>query len=122
MLFAEWQDYLRWRDSLAEAVDARFYPMGWLDAEVWSGRARFWSNADGAIIAGLRVYPTGAREVHGLVAAGDLAAIQALIPWAEAWGRELGCAVVTIESRPGWARAMQHDGYAVHQIAIRKEL
>lgn len=122
MLIEEWLEYLGWRDRLAAAVDPRFYPMGWLDGEVWAGRARFWSNADAAIVATFKVYPTGARAVHGLVAAGDAAQIQALIPFAEAWGRDLGAIVAEIDSRPGWERTLKSDGYALHQACLRKEL
>lgn len=117
-----WFDYLPWRPMLAEALDPRFHTIQYLDGLVWSGRARVFTNEHAAILAEIKVYPTGACDVHGLLAAGDLEAIVELIPQAEAWGREMGCIGGIIESRPGWQRVLKDQGYAPHQIAVRKEL
>lgn len=118
----DWQEYGRFRDAIAQVMDARFYTPEWLDGEIWSGRARIFSSADAAIIATMKVYPAGGREVHGLVAVGDLEQVTRLIPQAETWGRTLGCIVAGIDSREGWAKVMKNDGYAVHQVALRKDL
>ncbi len=81
-----------------------------------------WATDDAAMLTELRRYPTGAVEIHGLVAAGDLDSIRdELIPKAENWAKRAGCIAAVIESRPGWAKAMKSAGYAVHQVAIRKE-
>lgn len=112
--------YADWRDAFEEITDPRFYPIEWLDAMVATGNAAFWANDKAAIVATIKTYPTGAKEVHGLVAAGELQSIIELIPRAEEWGREAGCIVAGISSRPGWAKAL--DGYEPHQIELRKEL
>lgn len=112
--------YAAWRSRFLEAVDETLYPAEWLDRRVASGRARFWGNEAGAIIAEVKQYPSGAKEVHGLVAAGDLAAIKALIPLAESWGRERGCIRAGISSHPAWARLL--PDYQVEQVSIVKSL
>ena len=115
--------YLRFRPLFAAALDPRLYTLDHLDALVESGRGVFFHTGTAAIVAELRAYPTGARVVHGLVAAGDLADIvEILIPAAEAWGRSRGCIAATIESRPGWARLLKTHGYAAHQTAVWKDL
>lgn len=119
---SEWQDYHGFRDRIAEVVDTRFYTLEWLDAEIWSGRARVWMSGDSCIIATLKVYPAGAKEVHGLVAVGDAGVIRALIRHAEIWGREHGCTVAGIDSRAGWGRVLKEDGYSHYQTCLRKEL
>lgn len=115
-------NYPHWRDRFLEAVDDTLYPAEWLDRRVASGRVRFWGNADAAILAEIKIYPSGVKEVHGLVAAGDIAAIKALIPLAERWGRDCGARRATISSHPAWARIMRDAGYSPEQLAITKEL
>lgn len=113
----------RFRPRLEAALDPRLYPFSHLDALVASGRALFFHDDRAAIVTEIRTYPTGARVLHGLVAAGDLDAIVGtLIPAAEAWGRQSGCIAAVIESRPGWARLLKTHGYAAHQAAVWKDL
>lgn len=114
--------YWQWRDRLLAAVDMELYPEAWLDRRVHEGSARVWGNDQGCIVAEIRTYPSGVREVHGLVAAGELAAIKALIPEAEDWGRECGCRRAAIASHPAWARIMRDEGYEPEQLTIAKEL
>ncbi|HWI85707.1 MAG TPA: hypothetical protein VNT42_05205 [Sphingomonas sp.] len=118
----DWAGYLHWRPAFVAAIDARLYTPEWLDGRIATGEAWFQRGDDAAIVAELRQYPTGARDVHGLIAAGDVAEIRdRLIPMAEAWGRAQGCIGAIIESRPGWARALAASGYAPHQLALRKD-
>lgn len=114
--------YRFWRPAFAEVMDPRFYTLEWLDAEISEGRAKFWSNDQGAIVATLRTYPGGAVEVHGLIAAGDLTAIKALIPLAEHYGCENGAIVASIASRAAWSRALASSGYDLHQVELRKDI
>ena len=94
-----------------------------LDRMILSGSAHLWTAPDAAIVAEIRTFPTGARALHGLVAAGTLETITGrLIPAAEAWARERGCLLSIVESRPGWARALKQHGYVPHQLAVMKEL
>ena len=117
---ANWAEYLKFRDGFAQLLDERFYPLGWLDQQVFSGALKLWTNEDAAIIAELKAYPGGAVEVHGMAATGDLDAIRRLIPLAEQWGASNGAILATIASRPGWASALKD--YQMHQVVIRKEL
>ena len=114
--------YERWRNGFAAALDPRFHSIAYLDSLVWFGRARLFANERAALLAEIKIYPTGARDVHVLVGAGELDALVALEPDLAAWGRDLGCLGVLIESRSGWARVMKKRGYEPHQIAVRKEL
>ena len=115
--------YAHWRPRFGEALDPRLYTLDHLDALILSGRAQAWFGEDGAIVTEIRAYPTGARVIHGLVAAGELAEIVGvLIPRAEAWGRSIGCLMAVIESRPGWVRKLKAAGYSIHQTAVRKRL
>lgn len=114
--------YAAWRERFFEAIDETLYPREWLDRRVASGRARFWGNEAGAIVAEIKVYPSGAREVHGLLAAGEIDAIRELIRCAEAWGRAKGCTRATISSHPAWARILREDGYLPSQLTILKTL
>ncbi len=115
--------YLRFRDRFAEAMDARLYPPGFVDAIMATGKAGFWCTDTAAIVAIIKTYPTGAKAVCGVIAAGDMNEIaDKLIPHAEQWGRENGCQFGMIESRPGWAKRMKRHGYETHQVSLIKDL
>ena len=111
--------YLRFRDEFV-SLDPERYPADYIDRQVWTGHWRVWGNERAAIIAEIKVYPSGLREVHGVAAAGDLREIVGLIPYAEAWGAAAGCKWASIESRGGWERML--PGYSVSQTRIVKEL
>ncbi len=123
MMVPDWAGYCEFRARFEEVADARYHPMGWLDQQILDGNFQFMRSANAAIIIERREYPSGATDVHGVIAAGDLAEIvQLLIPRAEAWGRENGCIAALIESRPEWARVLAPHGYEPHQLTIRKGL
>lgn len=112
--------YLHHREAFG-ALDPLRYPVEAIDARVKAQTWRCWGNESAAILAEVKTYPSGVREVHGVAAAGDLQAIIELIPLAEEWGREHGCVRAVIESRPGWERALPEE-WELHQVAMRKEL
>ena len=114
--------YLRHRQEIEGLLDPRFYPLEWVDKRVWTGAIRTMSNDTAIIGFEVKDYPGGARELHGMFAAGDLDGILALIDECEAFARSLHCTVATIESRSGWARVLKSRGYAPHQLRIQKEL
>jgi hypothetical protein len=119
----DWAGYLRFRDAFAAVLDPALYTIDWLDREILEGKAELWVGREAAIVARIRDYPTGARDIEGLIAAGDLGEIvAALIPEAEAFGRALGCTGAIIESREGWGRVLRRRGYAPYQTALRKRL
>lgn len=116
-------DYLRFRQAFAEVMDPRLYTIDWLDRQVVTGGVKFWATEDAAIIAQIKTYPTGAMDIEGLIAAGDMADIvNLLIPAAEQWAKAVGCIGAIIQSREGWARALKPHGYRIYQTALRKEL
>jgi len=116
-------DYLRFRDRFAEAMDPRFYTIEFLDGLLFQGMAEFMAGDDAAIVVEIKEFPTGARAVCGVIAAGDMNEIvQSLIPQAEAWGKAKGCNLGMIESRPGWARVMKQHGYETFQVSLVKEI
>ena len=117
-----WDEYVRFRPRFAEAMDGRLYPIEYLDALVWSGRAQFLSEEDSAIVFEAKTYPSGALAVEGVIAAGELDGIRKLIAKAEAWGRAHGAIIAKIDSRSGWVRTLKGDGYAMFQTSLVKEL
>lgn len=118
-----WTAYQHFRERFREALDERLYPLAYLDRLIRSGQAKFIWADDAAIVFEIRVYPSGAKDLHGLVAAGNLETIIGeLIPAAEAWAKAHGCLGAVIESRPAWAKVMKSSGYEPHQVAVRKEL
>ena len=112
--------YNRHREAIRALLDERFYPLAWVDREVWNGNIRTLANDTAIIGFEVKTYPGGAKEVHGMFAAGDLAGIVALVADAEEFGRSIKCDVASIESRAGWARVF--PDYHAHQLRIVKEL
>jgi len=117
-----WDEYHRHRDEIEALLDPRQYSIDWLDLELLNKRALAFGSPDAVIVIALRIYPMGAVELHGLVAAGALDGILALIDQAESWGRAHGCVFASIASRPGWQRVLKGRGYAPFQVELRKEL
>lgn len=117
-----WDAYKRHRDEIEALLDPRFYTIAWLDAQIVQSRAMCFGNGASVIVIELKVYPTGAVELHGLVAAGELQGIVSLIGEAEDWAKGHGILTASIASRPGWTRVLKDKGYAVHQVVVRKEL
>ncbi len=115
--------YGHWRDAFAAVMDPALYTIEWLDRRIEDGSAMCVGNETAAIVFEFREYPTGARDLHGLLAAGSLEEILgSLIPWAEHFARKSGAIGAIIESRPGWMKALEGRGYAPYQTAIRKVL
>lgn len=114
--------YQRFRPQFAQAMDTRLYSIEYLDNLLHAHNTRFWSNDTAAIVASLERYPTGALVVEGVIAAGELEGIKALIPLALAWGKACGATLGLIESREGWARALKAEGWEPHQLSLTKEL
>lgn len=114
--------YLRHREEIAGLLDPRLYTIDWLDREIVMGGALVLGNDEAVIVFEFKHYPTGASDVHGLVAAGELEAIKALIEQGEAMARDHGCVGAIISSRMGWAKVLEPQGYHIHQVTIRKDL
>lgn len=117
-----WTEYQRHRSEIAAMLDPRCYSINWLDVQLLAGLAAAKGNDTAAIVFTVKTYPAGATELHGLVAAGELAGILDLIEQTEAEAREAGVTFACIASRPGWARVLKTKGYEMHQTELRKEL
>ena len=114
--------YLHHRADIEALLDPRCYTIDWLDGEVASGRIMTWADRSALILAQVRTFPAGAREIHGMVAVGALQGILGLIERAEAWAVGQGIEFASIASRSGWARVLKSCGYYPHQVELRKEL
>jgi hypothetical protein len=119
----DWAAYCEFRPAFAEVMDERYHTLEWLDEQVLGGKVKFWRSPNAAMITEIRDYPTGARDIHALIAAGDLEEIiEVITPQAEEWAKAQGCIAAQVESRAGWARALKPSGYCLHQQIVRKEL
>jgi hypothetical protein len=112
--------YALHRQGFAEAMDARFFTIEWLDQQVEAGVVNVWGTKRAAIIAALATYPTGIVTLEGMYATGKLPEIVGLIEIAEAWGRHAGADFAFISSRDAWTRIA--PGYSDYKRTIIKEL
>jgi len=118
-----WAQYLKWRPEFVALLDPDYYTPEWLDQEVWSGRAQILSCEDAAALVEVRTYPTGAKDIHGLLCCGNLSSItHTLIPLWLDHGRSIGAISATVDSRAGWTRALKPLGFDPYQSATRKTL
>jgi len=118
-----WDEYMRFRHMFADVLDPDYYPLEWLDGQIWSGKMRLFTTAESAIIVSIKTYPSGLQELVGEVAAGELRDIvSALIPQSIEWAKSLGCRVAEISSRPAWSRIMRNDGWDTYQVTLKKWL
>jgi hypothetical protein len=112
-----------WRVPLSNALDQRYYDLPWLEWLVMSGRARFLANESAAAIAEIIYYPTGARDLKGVCAAGDVHEIvNVLIPELIEWGKSMGCIAAQIESREAWSRLLRKQGFELYKTSVRRAL
>lgn len=122
-MIPDWAGYLSFRSAFLEVMDERYHTLDWLDGQVLDGKVQFWRSDNAALLTEIKTYPTGARDIHVVISAGDMReVIEILRPQAEAFGHSLGCIAATVESRIGWARALEPYGYETHQLTVRKEL
>ena len=122
-MLPDWELYTRWRAAFGTVLDERYHTLDWLDLQILSGEFRFWASENAALVTEIKTYPAGAKDVHVMVAAGDMGEIvEVLAPLAEAWGASQGCVAALVESRPAWARVLAPYGWEPHQLTLRKEL
>jgi len=117
-----WSEYRAHRDEIAGILDPRCFTIDWLDLQILNGDALVFGSDDAVIVTCVKKYPAGATELHGLCAAGDLAAILPLIEQAEDWARDMGVTFACIESREAWVRILRNRGYQLYQTSLRKDL
>lgn len=121
MNFAE--TYQLWRERLCEALDGRYYDQNWLDYVVMSGRAVMVANDTSACVYELRYYPTGARDLQVVCAAGNAVDLKAnILPSLIKSAYDQGCIAIVVESREAWVRLLGDQGFETYKIAVRKGL
>ncbi len=116
------QAFARHEDEIAGMVDERFYPMEWVRRSVVTGVIQTLYNERAIVGFEFRSYPGGAKELHGMFAAGPLEDVLLLIDETERLAREMGMDVFTIASRAGWTRILKGRGFEPFQTVIVKEL
>lgn len=116
-------NYLQYREAFAEILDSRTHTIEWLDAQVYAGFVRVWDAPDACLLTEIKQFPTGAFEVHVMIAAGNMETlVNETIKHVEAWAQEIGALFVTIASRKGWEKIMRPYGYEHWQTELRKEV
>lgn len=115
--------YMQFRDEFAGILDPRTHTIEWLDHQVRHGFMRVFGADDACMLAEIRMFPTGAHEVHAMIAAGNIETIIGVLrQQVEAWARETGALFVTASSRKGWERVLRPYGYEFWQSELRLEL
>lgn len=93
--------------------------------EVWeavqAGRCHFWPAIDSAVVTQLC---SKGRELNIYLAGGRIERLREMLPSLEAFGKALGCQIVTILGRRGWERTFltREMGYAPVATLLGKEL
>lgn len=119
----DWEAYSRFRKEFAQALDPDRYTIEWLDTQVQFGAIMVMGDEEACILFEWKHYPTGAMDVHGMMAAGDMSVIvEKLIPEALEYGKGMGCIGGLISSREGWGRVLKKTGWEIHQTTLRKAL
>ncbi len=113
--------YLRHRAEIASILDERFYPLWWVESQISEGLIDLLANETAIIGLQLRTYPGGAKELHGMFAAGDKASIRELVKQALAIGKGAGLTCAAIESRSGWGREFRDLGFVRDRVRIVKD-
>src|SRR4051812_12674278 len=104
---SEWTElhFGRCAPWLQAALDAEPVPTHTLEhvrEALDTERAQLWPTATSAVVAEIATFPTGAKIMHGWLAAGELAAILYTYKHLEAYARESGCSGFEIKARRGW--------------------
>lgn len=113
--------YTRHRAEIASILDERFWPLWWVESQISEGKIDLLSNDTAIIGIEVRNYPGGARELHGLFAAGEKAGIKELVEQALAIGEAAGLTCAAIESRHGWEREFRDLGFVRNKVRIVRE-
>ncbi len=83
-----------------------------LEREISEGRALLWAGKDSAVVGYMRPF----RAMHVWAAGGSLSEIRTMDAEVEKLSRALGCDAMLAGGRPGWARALGWDAYALKEV------
>lgn len=117
-------EYLRLAPVLARALP---FTGGTHDlSDVWTaielGEMQMWPHERGIIITEVQDYPR-LRAVHLFLAAGDMEAMQRILPGIETWARQIKASRITLAGRKGWERSfLAGRGYAPQWSVMARSL
>lgn len=112
----------RFREQVEALIDPKFYPLEWVEARIADGTIALLENETALLGVEKRIYPGGAVELHAMFAAGDLDGIKDLCATACAAGAADGCDIASVESRPGWQRALKDMDFETDRVRLVKGL
>lgn len=115
-------EWLRCEAWIAAALDYAHgtHTIEDVKAACLAGKATLIPGEQAAMVVEIEDYPR-LKILHFWLAGGDLEELRDdLRPFAERWGREMGCARVTITGRRGWVKAL--PGYEEVATICGKEL
>ena len=84
-------------------------------------RAQLWVEGPNAMVTEVIVGPKE-KGLHFWIATGTLDGCIALSNKVMDWGREVGCTVASLTGRPGWARALAHEGWEHRMVEMGRRL
>jgi hypothetical protein len=119
---AEWERCKGWLDAaLHRGGDT--LTLEEVKARIESGVYHFWPASDSAVVTQV-CDGSKEKELNILLAGGSLGTLQAMLPFIESFGREMGCSIITILGRPGWLREFptRDMGYKLVAVLLGKKL
>ena len=90
-------------------------------AAVERGDAQLWVEGPNAMVTEVIVGPK-VKGLHFWLATGTLDGCIALSNKVMDWGREVGCTVASLTGRPGWAKALAHEGWGHRMVEMGRRL
>jgi hypothetical protein len=118
---AEWARCAPWLEAALDHA-GRTHSLADVRAAVERDEARFWPGPRSALVAVIETDPEDRRLLIWL-AGGERQELEtAILPMAEAWGRESGCRRALVIGRDGWARTLKSKGYAPLARIVGKDL
>lgn len=116
------QQWARFRDLFAQAMDDGFWTIEDLEAKIAHRRAFFFPGRDSALVGQIEAYPGGERVFQVLWGVGDMNELVHLAPGVESIARMMGCTAILIEGRPAWRRVLESHGYKQWSVTLHKRL
>lgn len=89
---------------------------------VEEGRLQFWPGRTSAVVTEIVTHPR-AKFLNYFLAGGNLAELEIMAPYLEAWGRAQGCTHASLVGRRGWERTfLKGLGYEPKLVVYEKRL
>lgn len=89
---------------------------------VAANRAQFWAGPASVIVTQVVQEPQH-KVLHFFLAGGNLAELEQMTPFVEAWGKEQGCVRASLIGRKGWDRTfLSRQGWHNGMVVLEKDL